>query len=76
MMTNSANQLQAREVTVRHVLHFTNSGVINDTVVSFYVGEHGPFTLKYEKSDPPATQIRSDIGKKISELRQLAEPIV
>jgi hypothetical protein len=74
-MNQNANHLQARDIQVRHVPRFTSSGVVNDTIVGFYVGEHGPFTLKYTNADPPATQIRNDIAKKINELRQLSDPI-
>lgn len=75
-MDNPVNTLQARGVQVRHVPRFTNSGVIQDTVVSFYVGDHGPFTLTYERQDPPAGTIRADIQARIRELRSLEGPIV
>jgi hypothetical protein len=67
-----ANALQVHDIHQRQIPRFTNNGgVVSDTVVDFMVGEHGPYTLRYNGADPGAEKIRADIAHRVQDLRAL-----
>lgn len=49
----------------------TGTGISLRHVVTFYVGERGPFTLEYLPKDASAAVIQRDIATQVSKLRQL-----
>ena len=48
-----------------------NGRVSTNTIVSFYVGQHGPFSLIYPPNMSTPDQITKDITSKVNEIRTL-----
>ncbi|MGH9770414.1 MAG: hypothetical protein ACRD4Q_01730 [Candidatus Acidiferrales bacterium] len=61
------NNVQVREQPV-----FSPTGAIGrQTVVSFFVGSHGPFTLTYSPAQFSEEKVRADMDHQVVVLRRL-----
>ncbi len=64
--------LAIHDVTVGDQTVFTPTGAAGiKTVVTFYVGVHGPFRLEYDKEAATAEAITHDMNSQVVKLRQL-----
>ncbi|MGH9402860.1 MAG: hypothetical protein ACRD2P_12220 [Terriglobia bacterium] len=64
--------LQINNVQVREQPVFSPSGAIGrNTVVTFFVGAHGPFTLNYPPAQFTPEKVRADMDHQAVELRRL-----
>lgn len=60
------------DVQVRDTLSFGLSGTAQTkTIVTYYVGSHGPFTLTYNKDQATSAQIRNDMETQARDLRAI-----
>jgi hypothetical protein len=48
-------------------------GFVNQKRLTYYVGEHGPFTHTYTPPDGDANKMKSDIQAQVQELQSLHE---
>lgn len=68
----SDHDLQAHDVTIRQQPQFTPGGTVAvHTLVTFYVGNHGPFTLDYAPGHYSPEAVTTDIGKRVRELQTI-----
>jgi len=64
--------LDVHDVMMSHQPQFTRTGGVRQmTVVTYYVGDHGPFMLSYNQGDDSADRITSDINHQEAELRRI-----
>jgi hypothetical protein len=60
------------DVNVRDTPSFGIGGTVGtNTVVTFHVGAHGPFTLTYKKEQATGAQIQQDIDAQVRTLRAI-----
>lgn len=60
------------DVQVRDAPRFGIGGAITQqTTVTFYIGDHGPFTLNYAQGTATSQQIRADMDSKVRDLRTI-----
>jgi hypothetical protein len=66
--------VDAHDITVREQSTFAPSGQpLTQTIVTFFAGAHGPFTLTYEKKDATPANIKADIKKQQDDLLAVHE---
>lgn len=62
--------LAVHDITVTQQPFFGQGGAVKTQKrVTYFVGNHGPFTLTYDEGMGTADQIQADINKQVSELR-------
>jgi hypothetical protein len=67
-----ANALQIRDAVIREQPWFKPGGDVGKkTLVTFYVSQHGPFTLEYTDERPSPTKVKADMDAKVLELRTI-----
>jgi hypothetical protein len=71
-MMPDPNGLDVHDIHVAHVPSFDRDGKqINNTVVTFSVGTHGPFMKTYPSGDVKPDVVNGDIAKQVAELRAI-----
>lgn len=69
-----ANALSVHDVVVQQQPRFGPGGSVQTvTLVSFFVGAHGPFRLEYQPTQATAEKINGDIDHQVVELRRILE---
>lgn len=67
-----ANALDVHDMVISETNGFSRTGNVELVKrVTFYVGDHGPFTLEYRDGSGTPEKINSDINGKIKELREV-----
>lgn len=71
-LTGPQPDLTINNVSVREQPVFSPSGAIGrNTVVTYFVGTHGPFTLTYQPNQFSPEKARSDMETQVVNLRRL-----
>jgi hypothetical protein len=66
--------LDVHDMVMSNQPQFTRTGGVRQvTVVTYYVGDHGPFTLTYNQGDDNAERITSDIQHQVAEMRRIMQ---
>lgn len=67
--------LTVHDIQVQDTTTFSRQGQVQTGKrVTYYVGDHGPFTLTYDsKEQANTTRIKSDIDAQVQQLKQLSE---
>lgn len=68
------NELKPRSIVIRDETSVApDSFGQSNTIVTFFVGSHGPFRLVYKKDQATSTKINADIEHQVVELRRITE---
>ena len=66
--------LQPRDFQVKHTLQPNPQGKFEQhTIVTFWIGDHGPFTYDYPPGQYSADMVRADVVHQITELRRITQ---
>lgn len=66
------NGLDVHDIRIAHVPSFDRDGKqINNTVVTYSVGDQGPFYLTYASADATPDRVNADIAKQVQDLRAI-----
>lgn len=66
------NGLDVHDMQVAHVPSWDKDGKqINNTVVTFHVGPHGPFVHTYPSGQATPDQVNGAIAKQVADLRAI-----
>jgi hypothetical protein len=66
--------LQPRDFTIRHTMQPNTRGQFEQhTIVTFYLGDHGPFTFDYPPGKYTSDAVRADVVHQITELRRITQ---
>ena len=69
---NQPPDLHAHDITVKEQPQFTRSGTVEmHTLVTFYVGHHGPFIVDLLPGQYSPEVVNAKIANKVSELRAI-----
>lgn len=67
------NDYNVHDTQVSNQTGFTTGGVVQTrTIVTFYVGAHGPFRLDFAQADATGPAIQAAIDAQVATLRQVA----
>jgi hypothetical protein len=71
-MDVSANELQVKNLTISQQPQFAQGGKVVDTkIVTFYIGDHGPFRKQYPAAEYTVERVRQDIASEVQGVRAL-----
>jgi hypothetical protein len=66
------NGLDVHDIQIAHVPSFDKDGkTLHNTVVTFHVGQHGPFVHTYQGAQPAADKVNADIDKQVQSVRSI-----
>jgi hypothetical protein len=73
-MAANAYDLTVHDILVQDITTFTRTGQVQQQKrLTFYVGDHGPFTRNYSASEATTERIKSDIDAQVLQIRELSE---
>jgi hypothetical protein len=73
-MAANPYDLTVHDILVQDVTTFSRTGQVQQQKrLTFYVGDHGPFTRTYTAGDATTGRIKSDIDAQVIQLKELSE---
>lgn len=64
------------DVLISNQTQFDRAGAPSQvSVVTYYVGSHGPFTLTYRIGEGKPEKVRADMAEQVKQLRELLAPL-
>jgi hypothetical protein len=67
--------LNIHDVRVSQTAQYSPTGQVQQvTVVTYWVGDHGPFTSTYGPGEGTSEKITSDMNHQVAELRRITHP--
>jgi hypothetical protein len=72
--TMATPNLNVHDIKVTDHTYFTPSGAVaKQRTVTYFVGDHGPFTLTYDPADATPDRIKQDIRQHVADLQSIGE---
>jgi hypothetical protein len=72
---NGNAQFAVHDVAISNQPQFNRAGVPTTVqVVTFWIGDHGPFQLTYAAGQGTPDKVRSDIASQVADLRRTLAP--
>ena len=66
------NGLDVHDISMSHAPVFDRNGrMSNNTVVTYHVGDHGPFNLTYAPGEATPAKVNADIDKHVADIRAI-----
>lgn len=66
-----ANSTEVHGMVVSHQTRLGGGQALPITIVTYYVGQHGPFTAEFAQGQDSSTAIKAVIQAKVNDIRQL-----
>jgi hypothetical protein len=65
--------LTVHDILLQDITTFSRTGTVQlQKRLTFYVGDHGPFTLTYAAPEATTARIKSDIDAQVLQIRELS----